>query len=172
MHISRRQLILASVTLAVIAGATTYAQSKSGQSVLKHIGVAGKPVRYTELAFVDPAMLPKHVYSPHAPLLVHFRVSNHEGTAVNYQWQVLVSQPRPHVASAGEVRLTPAAVANLGRVINVTCTGRTQVTVRLSTGEHVDYWADCVVTAPPQPPGGSQRSATRQRTRSRATAHP
>jgi hypothetical protein len=117
-------------------------------------------------------MLPKYVYSPHAPLLVDFTLTNHEGAAVAYHWRIAVSQPHPHVAKAGDVVVAPGSQASLAPVVNVTCSRRTLVTVSLSSGEHVDYWADCLAAQTPHQGRASPRSATPQGTGSRAAAHP
>ena|SRR5436305_1002188 len=144
LRITRRQLLALSLTLALVVGVTTFAQTGSGQSVLKHIGVGSEPSRYTELAFVDPAKVPNKLYRSRGQLLVQFTIANHEGRVTTYHWQVVVSQPRPRVATAGQVSLASGAHTYLDPVITVSCSRRTQVTVRLSTGDYIQYWADCV----------------------------
>jgi hypothetical protein len=144
LRANSRQLISASVTLALIASAATFAQSKAGQKVLKHIGVAGEPSKYTELAFVDPTKLPNAVYQPRSQLLVPFTITNHEHVATTYHWQIVAAARGSRVVRAGEVSLSAGAYAYFDPVLELGCATRTQVTVRLTTGEHIDFWAACI----------------------------
>lgn len=76
-------------------------------------------------------------------MLVQFTIANHNAAEKAYHWQIGVAQPDPHVLKTGDVRLANGAQAYVERVIAVRCSRRTQIAVRLSTGQQIDFWIEC-----------------------------
>jgi hypothetical protein len=143
LGIASKQAISATLALALAAGLTTFAQSKPGHRALRSVGVVGEPARYTELAFVAPAQLPTRLRRATQTLHVPFTIANHEHAAVSYKWTVSVSGSRTEVASSGVVPVSAGRQATVDPFVRVRCDQRTRVTVRLSSGEHIDFWVTC-----------------------------
>jgi hypothetical protein len=146
-----RQLISAISALVVVAALAAIAQSKVGQSALKNVGVAAPPVRYTELAFVDPLHLPVAVRNTPSPLDLPFTITNRQHETRTYGWRVLVMGGLPQVAARGSVRLAPGAQGYLNPRLTLSCTQRARVTVEITTGQEIGFWARCAVVPPSHP---------------------
>lgn len=136
--------LIAAIAALIIAGAAVFAQTSAGQRTLRRIGVAVPPARYTELAFADPARLPRTISRAPSRLPAAFTIANHEGAAVTYRWQVLQTQPATRVLSAGEAYVPLGQRRYVDPKIVLGCSGRTRITVRLASGPRIAYYADCV----------------------------
>jgi len=154
------QLIAAVAALVLVASATTFAQTSAGQRALGDIGVGGQPSRYTELAFANPSRLPKALHRAPSRVPVEFTITNHGPTETAYRWQVRVMQPVARVLSAGEVYVPRGYGVSVAPAIVLGCSSRTQIAVLLSSGERIDYWADCL---PPPARGRVIRPAKSRR---------
>jgi hypothetical protein len=139
-----RQLITASAVLVLIASATTFAQSRTGQRALADVGVGSVPNRYTELAFASPARLPSRVHRTSRRLHTPFTITNRERAARTYHWEIVATDVHTQMLNAGAAYVAQGQRVYLDPVTRVGCSRRTRITVGLSSGQHIDYWADCV----------------------------
>jgi hypothetical protein len=144
LRLEIRQLITASVLLVLIASATTFAQSGTGQRALADLGVGSAPNRYTELAFASPARLPNSVHRTPRRMHTAFTITNRERAARTYHWEIAATDVHTRVLSAGAAYLAQGHRVYLDPVTRVGCSGRTRITVRLSSGQHIGYWAGCI----------------------------
>jgi hypothetical protein len=133
--------------LAVIVALTFFAQSHAGQAALTRLGVAGHPARYTELAFAQPLRLPAHL--PRKPTAVDgaFTITNRQGRAESYSWRIVANGAVEHVLASGELSLAAGQRAYVDPLLTVTCSSkRLSVDVRLASGEHIDFLAQCAAS--------------------------
>jgi hypothetical protein len=143
LRLTIRQLITASVVLVLVAGATTLAQSKTGQRALAHVGVGSAPTRYTELAFASPATIPSTLHRIPRSLHAAFTITNRERGVATYHWEITATDVRTRVLHTGDVYVGQGDRVYLNPMIKLGCSRRTRITVRLSSGQHIDFWADC-----------------------------
>ncbi len=143
MRAGRRQLARAAIVLLLIAGATSFAQSSSGQRLLRHLGIAGRSPGLTELAFSDPGRLPDQIGAGSHQLSLGFSISNRRAQAQSYDWRI-ASDGR--AVGAGSVTLPGGSGVSIFPRFKLDCPGRTRthVSVSLSTGQSVGLWLDCL----------------------------
>jgi hypothetical protein len=166
------QLSSALVVLAVVVALTTFAESHAGQVALTRLGVVGPSDRYTELAFVAAQHLPPHL--PRTPTAIHlpFTITNHEHQSESYSWKIVATGTATQQLASGEVLVREGQQAYLDPRITLTCSSsRTRVNIRLSSGEYIDFLAQCA--------GGSQSAhakrsarAVSARSRPKTGSHP
>ena len=135
----------------VVVGLTTFAQSRPGQSALRHLGVVGPAQRYTELAFVGaqhlPTTLPRAATALHLP----FTITNREGRTQQYGWSILkrLSATMTQKLTAGEASLRDGQEAYVDPAVTISCTSyQTRVAVRLTSGQVIDFVARCSGRSP------------------------
>ncbi len=150
MHSTVKRLVAVAIALVVIATLTTFAQSRAGQSELKRLGIVGPRAAFTELAFVDPLKLPSTLHpAPHL-VLIPFTITNHATRPASYSWQIAIAGTRQRVLRSGSAFLEGGEAVTIATRVELGCTTRTRVNVRLSSGESIGFWATCV-GRPPAP---------------------
>jgi hypothetical protein len=144
LRIKHKQLISAAVAVAVIAALITLAQDHVGQTALRKIGVVGSPAHYSELAFVDPAHLPDTLRPTPSPMHIAFTVTNHVSASQTYGWEIDATGASSRVLASGTLEVAHGRQAYLDPEIILGCSRRTRVTVRLTSGDSIDFWAKCL----------------------------
>jgi hypothetical protein len=100
-----------------------------------------KPETYTELYFNQPQRLPS--VWPNRPVDFAFHVHNMEGTATNYQYEVLeaTASGQPLVVKSGQLTLAKGGAMDVPVTLGVpTQKSRTEVTVILSSQQQIHFW--------------------------------
>jgi hypothetical protein len=140
---------------------TTLAESKVGQKALRNIGVVQTRAAFTELAFANPTSLVKTLRPQPSVLNIPFVITDDGNAARSYDWEILLTSPQTRTIATGTVELAARQQAYLDPLIRLGCSGRTRVSVRLSSGEQIDFWATCVAPPTPAPRGhGAGRPRT------------
>jgi hypothetical protein len=143
-----KQLIGVSVALIVIVALTTFAQSSAGRRELRRLGIVGQPAAYTELSFNDPLTLPSTLNrTPHAAL-IPFTITNRSTHVTRYAWKVVLAGIGRVVLHSGATQLGAGQAMMVVAPVEVGCVTRSRVSVILSTGESIGFWAACVGPAP------------------------
>jgi hypothetical protein len=136
-----RALACAAAALAVVG----FAQTGSGHSLLRSLGVVGDAERYTELSFVAPDALPARV-SRGPVTMAPFRLHNVEAGARTYRWQVsIVAGPRREVAARGTIVVPRGATRDVAPPVGLACLAPREriVVALLDPAESIDYLVGC-----------------------------
>jgi hypothetical protein len=129
---------------AFVIAALGFAQTAPGAAVLRKLGVAGAPERFTELSFANPNGLPGSAGSRALP--VTFRLHDEEGGPRTYDWTVAAaSGGAPRALAGGSTRVADGQVVQVRQSVKVPCTtGRTRISVELlKPAESIGFWVDC-----------------------------
>jgi hypothetical protein len=155
------QWLAAGLLAALVIAAVGLAQTATGSSVLSSAGLKAAPVRYTELAFKHPTLLPEKFpdgkFKVHAPFTLH----NAEGRSFTYHWivQEIDGNDATTVAS-GASHAAKDETFPVNPVMKLECThaGRVKVVVRLKQpARTIGWWGECL---PKKLPGQVKKPAT------------
>lgn len=138
-------------TLIAVLAAAGLAQSDPGRRLLGSVGLAARSEPYTELYFASPS-------APGAAGTVRaggrrgvsFVISNHEPTAVTYEWTLRSSTSaralhgKVQVPRGSSALVTGKLVLVCGRRENSPAARHVQLRVSLAhPSESIDYWTQC-----------------------------
>lgn len=137
-HKSRR-LVLATVVVALLVGATALALP-SIKSSLKTT-TTREPERFTELYFIDSRHLPK-TYAPGQSQKIRFALHNLEGQNVTYSYITYING-KP-TGPQKTIFVPSEATTPITETINLATTDpRVEVTIKLiNTNQSIHYWTE------------------------------
>jgi hypothetical protein len=162
----RKKLPSSAVLLIAVVALALGAQSGLGQTMLRKIGLSGQPVRYTELALVDPSHpLTTLTRTPRA-LRLRFSITNREHRTTTYRWTLIANGGAIEHGGAGTITLGSGHRSYVFPRIIVACrAARTELVIGLSTGEQLTLWTTCT-----GPAKAYEQHAARARASHRAPA--
>ncbi len=148
-----RCLITTAVVLLVLA-AVAFAQTQSGRTAIRKLGLGGATEAFTELYFVDPATIAAVTERPaygRSTQLVQFAVRSHQRKAQRYLWSITLNG---HLRKAGSMQLAPGELVVIARRLTIRCPlgpsgtlrGRPRTRIQVSLRqplESISYWFSC-----------------------------
>lgn len=138
-----RRLFVSVLIIVLILVAVGLAQTSTGQSVLRSLGLTARHSGFTALYFPYAAELPAAKSGRRGHQQVVFVISNREGRRMSYDWRVSVSGQG--VRLIGTDALPPGHDVRISQRLALRCpAGRKRVTVSLiSPAQSIGYWVRC-----------------------------